>query len=70
MGKIKAKGTPLTLKNTYTGDYITIYNSLEENIKKLGYNYKKIKECLSCLCSKYTKSNRTDHSISRHFCGL
>lgn len=43
-GKIKAKGTPLTLKNTYTGDYITIYNSLEENIKKLGYKYKKIKD--------------------------
>lgn len=41
-GKISAEGTPLELKNVYTGDYITIYGEQEENIKKLGIEYEKI----------------------------
>lgn len=41
-GKISAEGTPLELKNIYTGDYITIYGEQEENIKKLGIEYEKI----------------------------
>lgn len=41
-GKISAEGTPLELKNIYTGDYITIYGENEENIKKLGIEYEKI----------------------------
>lgn len=40
-GKISAEGTPLELKNIYTGDYITIYGEQEENIKKLGIEYEK-----------------------------
>ena len=43
-GKIAAEGTPLTLKNTYTGDYITIYGEKESEIKKLGKPYEKIKD--------------------------
>lgn len=43
-GKISAEGTPLQLKNTYTGDFITIYNETEENIKKLGLPYEKIRD--------------------------
>lgn len=42
-GKIAAKGTPLELKNIYTGDYITIYGEEEENIKKLGMEYEKLR---------------------------
>lgn len=38
-GKISAEGTPLELKNTYTGDYITLYGVDEYVIKKLGVNY-------------------------------
>lgn len=41
-GKISAEGTPLELKNIYTGDYIAIYGEQEENIKKLGIEYEKI----------------------------
>lgn len=41
-GKISAEGTPLELKNIYTGDYITIYGEQEENIRKLGMEYEKI----------------------------
>ena len=43
-GKISAKGTPLELKNTYTGDYITIYGANESEIKKLGMEYRQIKD--------------------------
>ena len=42
-GKISAKGTPLELKNAYTGDYITIYGISESEIKMLGTEYEPIK---------------------------
>ena len=35
-GKIAAKGTPLELKNEYTGDFVTVYNADESAIKALG----------------------------------
>lgn len=43
-GKISAEGTPLQLKNTYTGDYITIYGVCEEDIKKLRIKYETLKD--------------------------
>ncbi len=43
-GKISAEGTPLTLKNTYTGDYITLYGASEEEVKRLGVSYEKIRD--------------------------
>lgn len=41
-GKIAAEGTPLQLKNAYTGDFITLYGAGEEEIKTLGSSYEKI----------------------------
>lgn len=38
-GKIAAEGTPLTLKNTYTGDFITLYGVEEARIQALGADY-------------------------------
>lgn len=38
-GKIAAEGTPLTLKNTYTGDFITLYGVEEARIRALGADY-------------------------------
>ncbi len=43
-GKIVAEGTPLMLKNTYTGDFITIYGLAEDQIKALNFPYEKIKD--------------------------
>lgn len=40
-GKIAAEGTPLQLKNAYTGDFITLYNVTEEEVKTLGVAYLK-----------------------------
>lgn len=45
-GKISAKGTPLELKNSYTGDFITIYGAAEENIKKFGFTYEHIRDAV------------------------
>lgn len=43
-GKISAKGTPLELKNQYTADFITLYSTDEEKVKKLGVKYTVLKE--------------------------
>lgn len=43
-GKISAKGTPLQLKNTYTGDYITLYGIDENAVQQLGVKYERIKD--------------------------
>lgn len=43
-GKIVAQGTPLELKNHYTGDFITIYNTSEEDVKRLNKPYSKIRD--------------------------
>ena len=43
-GKIAAEGTPLELKNTYTGDYISIYGVNEEDIKSLGCEYEALRD--------------------------
>lgn len=43
-GKIAAEGTPLSLKNEYTGDFVTIYNAEEEKVKALCLPYEKIRD--------------------------
>lgn len=43
-GKIVAEATPLELKNTYTGDFITIYGISEERVKALGKPYEAIRD--------------------------
>ena len=43
-GKIVAEGTPLSLKNTYTGDFITIYAQTEEAIQALGRPYTSVRD--------------------------
>ncbi|MDD6644133.1 MAG: ABC transporter ATP-binding protein [Firmicutes bacterium] len=43
-GKIVAEGTPLDLKNTFTGDYITIYGIPETQIKTLGRPYEALRD--------------------------
>ncbi len=43
-GKISAEGTPLMLKNTYTGDYITLYGVSEEEIRGLSIEYETLRD--------------------------
>lgn len=41
-GSIAAEGTPLELKNKYTGDFITLYGVGESEVKRLNAPYEKI----------------------------
>lgn len=43
-GRIVAEGTPLELKNRYTGDYITMYHVEEPSVKALGFPYSAIRD--------------------------
>lgn len=43
-GKLAAEGTPLQLKNAYTGDYLTLYGVDEEGVKTLNMPYEKLPE--------------------------
>ena len=43
-GRIAAEGTPLTLKNTYTRDFITLYSVTEAQVKMLGLDYTPIRD--------------------------
>lgn len=43
-GSIVAEGTPLALKNTYTGDFVTVYGQEEAQIKALGRPYTPVRD--------------------------
>lgn len=45
-GKIAADGTPLSLKNRYTGDYITLYNATNEQIEELNLPFERIRDAV------------------------
>ena len=41
-GKIVAEGSPLNLKNKYTGDFIYLYNAQKEDVEKLNKKFEQI----------------------------
>lgn len=43
-GKIAAEGTPLSLKNTYTGDFITLYGADAQAVSALGLPYAPLRD--------------------------
>ena len=43
-GRIAAEGTPLALKNAYTGDYITFYGAQPEALSALGLKYEALRD--------------------------
>ena len=43
-GKISAEGTPLELKNAYSGDFVILYGRDESEVKGLGYKYEKLRD--------------------------
>lgn len=42
-GRLIAEGTPLELKNTYAGDFLTLYGAKEEDVKTLEVPYETIR---------------------------
>ena len=57
-GKIAAEGTPLELKNKYTGDFITFYNITEEEIKSLGIEYTELRDAYRVSVSNTTAATQ------------
>jgi multidrug/hemolysin transport system ATP-binding protein len=45
-GQISAEGTPLALKNTYTGDFITLYGLSDEQAVTLGLPCERIRDAV------------------------
>ena len=45
-GEIAAEGTPLELKNKYTGDFITLYGLSKEQIEGLGLPYETVRDAV------------------------
>jgi len=43
-GRLVAEGTPLELKNKYSGDYITVYGIDENTAKNMNVPYEKIRD--------------------------
>ncbi len=43
-GRIAAEGTPLQLKNTYTGDFVTLYGVSEDKVQSFGLPYEPIRD--------------------------
>lgn len=62
-GKISAEGTPLQLKNTYTGDFITIYGISEEQVKRLQKPYEAIRDA---FCISVSNTAEATELIIKH----
>mgnify|MGYP002521584811 FL=1 len=43
-GRIVAEGTPLALKNTYAGDFVTLYGVAENDVRALGRAYTSVQD--------------------------
>ena len=44
-----AEGTPLELKNGYTGDFITLYGASEDSVKALGAPYTPMRDAFRIM---------------------
>ena len=73
-GKISAEGTPLSLKNTYTGDFITLYGVTAEQMKALNRPFTEIPEGFRVLVENTLKATEliiahpdifTDYEITK-----
>lgn len=57
-GEIAAEGTPLELKNKYTGDFITLYGADESEIAPLGVPFEKIRDAYRLSVSSTAEATK------------
>lgn len=57
-GEIAAEGTPLELKNKYTGDFITLYGADESEIAALGVTSEKIRDAYRLSVSSTAEATK------------
>ena len=67
-GKIAAEGTPLELKNTYTGDFITMYGVPEEQVQELGVEYEAIRDAFRLSVPNTAKATELILKYPALFC--
>lgn len=67
-GRIAAEGTPLELKNTYTGDFITIYGCSEQSADSLGVAYERDGEAVKIAVKDTSAATRLIVSHPEVFC--
>ena len=64
-GKIAAEGTPLALKNRYTGDFITIYGLTDAQIDELDMPHESLRDAIRVAV--YRSCDRIDNKASGSF---
>lgn len=57
-GRIAAEGTPLQLKNTYTGDFITLYGATEAEIQPLDVPYEVLRDAVRLFVPNTAEATR------------
>jgi len=57
-GKLAACGTPIELKNQYTGDFIMLYNVSEESVRALGVEYEILRDAYRISVSNTTEATK------------
>ena len=57
-GRVIAEGTPLQLKNQYTGDFIYLYNTSEEIVKSFNLPYEKIRDAYKISVSNTEEATK------------
>ena len=57
-GRIVAEATPLELKNTFTGDFITLYGISEEQVNSLGKPYKVLRDAYRVSVANTTEATK------------
>ena len=67
-GRIVAEGTPLQLKNQYTGDFITVYNADEAAVQALGLPYERIKDAYRIAVKDTAQATELITSNKSLFC--
>ena len=69
-GKISAEGTPLELKNKYTGDFITLYGITESDAKILSDKYEPLRDAYRVSVSNTSDATKLileHHEIFKDF---
>lgn len=66
-GRIAAEGTPLKLKNAYTGDFITLYGATGEQMERLNTPYEKIRDAYRVAVPDTAAATRPDYGAARTF---
>ncbi len=57
-GRVAAEGTPLQMKNTYTGDFITLYGVSEDEVKALGRPYEPLRDAFRVSVENTAEATR------------